>query len=211
MQICEIFASIQGESTYAGLPCVFVRLSGCNLRCSYCDTLFAYEGGTVMSPDEVITDVSKYGIGLVEITGGEPLCHTETVSLAGRFLDMGFRVLVETNGTIDISGLDQRVIVIMDVKTPGSGEGDSFLTRNFDFMKKEDELKFVITDRADYEWAVETVGRYNLGEKCTLLFSPASGRLSAAELGGWIIADRLPVRLNLQMHKFIYGADMRGV
>jgi 7-carboxy-7-deazaguanine synthase len=211
MNICEIFAGIQGESSYAGLPCVFIRMSGCNLRCLYCDTSYSYEGGEEMTADEIIETVNRFGLGLVEITGGEPLLQADIKMLIVRLLDLGYKMLVETNGTLDISGIDQRVVVIMDVKTPGSGAPNSFLRENFDMLKKNDELKFVLTDRNDYDWAVRTVREYGLLEKCPILFSPAFGRLSPEELAVWIIRDRLNVRLNLQLQKYIYGPDRRGV
>lgn len=211
MKICEIYAGIQGESTYAGLPCVFIRLSGCNLRCLYCDTTYSYEEGMEMSQDAVVDSVRHHGLGLVEITGGEPLLQHDIKELATSLLDFGYKVLVETNGTLDISGIDCRAIVIMDVKTPGSGAPDSVCKENFDFLKKSDELKFVITDRADYDWAVRVIGKYGLSGKCVILFSPAFGRLCPEELAGWIINDRLNVRFNLQLHKYMYGPDRRGV
>jgi 7-carboxy-7-deazaguanine synthase len=211
MNICEIFAGIQGESSFAGLPCVFIRMSGCNLRCLYCDTSYSYEGGDEMTADEIIETVNRFGLGLVEITGGEPLLQADIKMLIARLLDLGYKALVETNGTLDISGIDQRVVVIMDVKTPGSGAQDSFLRENFDMLKKNDELKFVLTDRNDYDWAVRTIREYGLSGKCSILFSPAFGRLYPEELAAWIIGDRLNVRLNLQLQKYIYGPDVRGV
>ncbi|HTZ18240.1 MAG TPA: radical SAM protein [Dissulfurispiraceae bacterium] len=211
MKVCEIFASIQGESAHAGLPCVFVRLTGCNLRCAYCDTAYAYEEGIDMTVDSVVSAVGKYGFDLVEITGGEPLLQADALELASRLLDAGFRVLIETNGSTDIGRVDKRAIVIMDVKTPGSGAADSVCVGNFDFLKKKDELKFVLCDRADYEWSVNFVRRHSLLNKCAVLFSPAYGRLDPAELSGWILEDRLPVRLNLQLHKYIFNPDRRGV
>jgi 7-carboxy-7-deazaguanine synthase len=211
MRVCEIFAGIQGESTYAGLPCVFVRLTGCNLRCAYCDTTYAYEEGAEMTGDEVIDHVRGYGLRLVEITGGEPLLQADAKPLAGRLLDLGYKVLIETNGSVDIGGMDCRAVVVMDVKTPGSGVSDSVRKENFGLLKKTDELKFVITDRADYEWAVDMIGRYGLTGKCVVLFSPAFGTLPAEEVCKWTIEDRLDARINLQLHKYIYGPYRRGV
>jgi 7-carboxy-7-deazaguanine synthase len=211
MNICEIFAGIQGESTYAGLPCVFIRMSGCNLRCLYCDTTFSYDEGLEMSQDEIVDSVRRHGLGLVEITGGEPLLQSDSKLLVARLLDIGYKVLVETNGTLDISGIDCRAIVIMDVKTPGSGAPDSVRKENFDVLKKRDELKFVLTDRVDYDWAVEIIAKYGLAEKCAILFSPVFERLCPEELARWIIDDRLHVRVNFQLHKYMYGPDRRGV
>ncbi len=211
MKVCEIFASIQGESTYAGLPCVFVRLTGCNLRCTYCDTMYAYEEGAEMKVDAIVETIGMYGFNLVEITGGEPLLQGDALQLASRLVDAGYKVLVETNGTIDISGVDKRAVIIMDVKTPGSGMSDSLRIENFDHLKKSDELKFVLSGRADYEWAVDIVNRYSLKDKCTILFSPVYGKLLPSELSGWILSDRLSIRLNLQLHKYIYDPGQRGV
>jgi 7-carboxy-7-deazaguanine synthase len=211
MKVCEIFASIQGESTYAGLPCIFVRMTGCNLRCTYCDTTYAYDEGSEMTVEEIIDAVRSYGFNLVEITGGEPLLQKDAGILISRLLDADFRVLVETNGSLDIRDIDSRAIVIMDVKTPGSGMSDSLRIENFSLLKKSDELKFVITDKADYDWARAMVRKFSLSEKCTILFSPVSGKLAPSGLSKWIIADRLPVRINLQLHKYMYGPDQRGV
>ncbi|MGO9378885.1 MAG: radical SAM protein [Dissulfurispiraceae bacterium] len=211
MKVCEIFASIQGESTYAGLPCTFVRLTGCNLRCSYCDTRYSYDEGREMTEDEIVSEVSSYGLALVEITGGEPLLQKEVTSLISRLIDSGSRVLVETNGSLNIADIDRRAIIIMDVKTPGSDMYKTLLATNFDNIKANDELKFVITDRADYEWAKDVVTKVGLIEKCSVLFSPAYGMIQPSDLSSWILQDKLPVRMNLQLHKYIYHPDQRGV
>ncbi len=211
MKVCEIFASIQGESTYAGLPCVFVRLTGCNLRCTYCDTSYAYEEGVETDIDEIIVKTGKFGIELVEITGGEPLVQADVLQLASGLLDAGFKVLIETNGSVDIGNVDKRAVIIMDVKTPGSGMSGSVRIGNFDILKKNDEIKFVISDRFDYEWAVNIVKRYDLQHKCSILFSPVFGKLNPADMSKWIVEDRLTVRLNLQLHKYIHDPDQRGV
>ena len=211
MRICEIFASIQGESTYAGLPCTFVRMTGCNLRCKYCDTTYAYDEGSEMTADEIIHAVRCYGLNLVEITGGEPLLQRDAGSLISRLLDSNFKVLIETNGSVDIGGVDRRATIIMDVKTPGSGMSDSVRIENLALLKKSDELKFVITDEVDYDWARAMVRQFKLSEKCTILFSPIYGKISPSGLSTWIIADKLPVRMNLQLHKYIFGPDRRGV
>jgi 7-carboxy-7-deazaguanine synthase len=211
MKVCEIFASIQGESTYAGLPCIFVRMTGCNLRCTYCDTTYAYDEGTEMTVKEIIDAVCSYGFNLVEITGGEPLLQKDAGSLISQLLDLHFKVLIETNGSMDIRDVDRRAIIIMDVKTQGSGMSDSMRMENLSLLKKSDELKFVITDKADYDWACALVRKFSWPEKCTVLFSPVYGKLSPSELSKWIIADKMPVRMNLQLHKYIYGPDQRGV
>ena len=211
MKVCEIFKSIQGESTYAGLPCIFVRLTGCNLRCSYCDTTYAYDEGSEMTTRKIIESVRDCGLNLVEITGGEPLLQPDVLPLISQLLDSGVKVLVETNGSVDIGDVDKRAAIIMDVKTPGSGMSDRLLMANFDLLKRIDEVKFVITDRSDYEWARELVRQHRLSDKCTILFSPAYRQLESADLSGWIIDDNLPVRLNLQLHKYIYSPYQRGV
>lgn len=214
MKVCEIFASIQGESTYAGLPCVFVRMTGCNLRCVYCDTAYAYEEGREMSEDEILKAVSSYGINLVEITGGEPLLQRDVLSLMERLIDNGFTVLLETNGSENIQDVDKRVTIIMDIKTPKSGMFERMDLMNLKYVKPDDEIKFVVIDREDYEWVRNFIKDYGLidglANKCKILLSPAYGSLSPEDLSKWIIEDRLPVRLNLQLHKYIYG-DKRGV
>lgn len=210
MRVNEIFASIQGESTHAGLPCVFVRMTGCNLRCVYCDTTYAYEEGIEMSEDEIIERVKSCGIKLVEITGGEPLMQRKSLSLMGKLLDAGFIVLLETNGSESIKDVDKRVIIIMDIKTPQSGMFDKMDLTNLKHLKPRDEVKFVVTDREDYEWVKEFIKDYALADKCKILLSPTYGSLSAESLSQWIIEDKLPVRLNVQLHKYIYG-DKRGV
>lgn len=211
MRVSEIFASIQGESSWAGLPCAFVRLTGCNLSCAYCDTEYAREGGTEMTLDEIVTSVHALGIGLIEITGGEPLIHPETPSLVTALLDIGHGVLIETNGSVGIGGIDRRAVLIMDIKAPSSRMHDKTDMGNLALLKPEDEVKFVISDRPDYEWARDFMSRHMDGARYTVLFSPAFGVLDPAELAGWIMEDRLRVRLNLQLHKYIFGPDRRGV
>ncbi len=211
MKVCEIFTSIQGESTYAGVLCTFIRVTGCNLRCSYCDTTYAYEEGRELTEDEIVDKVKAIGIHTVEITGGEPLLQREVFHLTERLLDNGHRVLIETNGSRDIRGIDERAVIILDIKTPGSGMSGKLLMSNLAHLKPVDELKFVITGREDYEWAKRFIGERSLLRRCTLLFSPASGLLDPQTLSKWIIDDRLDVRLNLQLHNYLYGADLRGV
>ncbi len=211
MKVCEIFASIQGESTYAGVPCTFVRTTGCNLRCSYCDTVYAYDEGSELSVDEVLNKVEEIGIRTVEITGGEPLLHEEVLPLSGKLLDRGYSVLIETNGSRDIRGIDSRAVIILDVKTPGSGECGSLVISNLSCLKHKDEIKFVITGIEDYEWAKSFVKEHALTQRSQVLFSPAFGLMDPRELSKLIVDDRLEVRLNLQLHKYIYGPNERGV
>lgn len=210
MKICEIFSSIQGESSYAGLPCIFVRLSGCNLRCSYCDTTYAYEDGFEMTLEEVMEEVRKSGLDLVEITGGEPLIQDEVFPLINKLINDGYTLLIETNGSIDIGKVNKEAIIIMDIKTPGSGMASETMLSNLTLLKKKDEVKFVLCSRADYEWAREFIKSHSLTERCKVLFSPAFGMLNPERLSGWIIEDRLNVRLNIQIHKYIYSLS-RGV
>jgi len=207
----EIFYSIQGESTYAGLPCVFVRLTGCNRRCLWCDTRFAYTEGTPMELDQIIGRIRSYDCPLVEITGGEPLLQPNTLPLLTRLCDLGLTVLLETNGAEDIAPVDPRVIKIMDIKCPGSGESDQNRYSNLRHLTAKDEVKFVIADRADYDWAKRLLAEHDLAGRCVVLFSPVWGQLPLKTLAEWILADRLPVRLQTQWQKHIWGADARGV
>ena len=212
MKVCEIFVSIQGESSYVGLPCTFVRLTGCNLRCSYCDTTYAYAEGEDRTEEEIVREVSKAGIPLVEITGGEPLLQQEEMlDLTARLIDAGYDVLIETNGSVSIRPIDSRAVVIMDVKAPASGMSEKNDFSNFACVKQKDEIKFVLSDRNDYVWSRSIVQGYGLAKRCTVLFSPAYGALLPRELAGWIVKDRLAVRLNLQLHKYIYGPEERMV
>ncbi|MEW6676090.1 MAG: radical SAM protein [Nitrospirota bacterium] len=211
MKVNEIFTSIQGESSYAGLPCLFIRMTGCNLRCSYCDTTYAYYEGKALSEDEIMSEVRRGGISLVEITGGEPLLQREVYHLIERLLDEDYKVLIETNGSMSIKEIDRRAVVILDIKTPGSGMYEEMDLSNLDYIKLDDEIKFVITNRDDYEWAREFISRYSLGERCSVLFSPAFGILYPETLSKWVIEDRLKVRLNLQLHRYIFGSDKRAV
>lgn len=212
MKVCEIFTSIQGETSHAGLPCTFIRMTGCNLRCSYCDTVYAYEGGEDLSEDKIMDEVSLIGVNLVEITGGEPLLQNDVLHLIARLSDEGYKVLLETNGTMSIKDVDRRAIIILDVKTPGSGMSEDTDTTNFDYLKPEDEIKFVITDKKDYEWARNFLDKDFFRDKSySILFSPAYGLLQPDMLARWILKDRLNVRLNIQIHKYIYGHDTRAV
>jgi 7-carboxy-7-deazaguanine synthase len=210
MKVNEIFFSIQGESSHQGKPCVFVRLSGCNLRCTYCDTAYACEEGEEIPLERVLERVRACPTGMVEITGGEPLLQEECFALARRLLDDGYEVLVETNGTVDISRLDRRAVKILDIKCPGSGHTHEILWENLAALGERDEVKFVLTSREDYEWAREVLSREKLTARQTVLFSPVFGSLAPRELASWILEDGLPVRLNLQIHKYIWEPGERG-
>jgi 7-carboxy-7-deazaguanine synthase len=212
LTINEIFHSIQGESTHTGRPCVFVRLTACDLRCSWCDTSYAFTEGRKMSLDEIVDQVDGYDCPLVEITGGEPLLQREVYPLMDRLLASGRTVMVETGGHLSIGQVPAPVIKIVDVKCPGSGESHRMHWDNLDLLAAHDEVKFVIKDRGDYEFARDIVGRHRLaGRIAAVLFSPVHGVLDPRELAGWILQDKLEVRLQLQVHKFIWGADVRGV
>lgn len=217
LRITEIFRSIQGESTWSGVPCTFVRLTGCPLRCTWCDTEYAFHGGSRMSFDEILHEVRGHPARVVEITGGEPLAHPGALDLARRLLEEGYTVLVETSGAFDVSGLDERVHKIMDLKCPGSGESHRNLWSNLDHLTSRDEIKFVIGDRADYEWARDVMAERGLAERLeagslrALLMSPVWGAIDLEALAGWILEDALPVRFQVQVHKLIWGADAKGV
>jgi 7-carboxy-7-deazaguanine synthase len=212
LTVNEIFHSIQGESTHAGRPCVFVRLTACDLRCSWCDTPYAFHEGRKMSLDEVVDRVKAYNCPVVEITGGEPLLQKDSLPLMQRLLDEGFTVMVETGGHRSIADVPPGAIRIMDVKCPGSGEAHRNDWNNMDHLGPSDEVKFVIQDRIDYEFAKEVVERFSLADRVhAVLFSPVHGVMDAKTLAGWILEDRLPVRLQLQVHKYIWDAKTRGV
>jgi 7-carboxy-7-deazaguanine synthase len=211
MRITEIFHSIQGESSYAGQPCVFVRLTGCPLRCTWCDTDYAFYGGHECSIDETLAKVRAYGCRLVEVTGGEPLAQPESLPFMTRLCDADYTVLLETSGAVDIAPVDPRVHVILDVKCPGSGMTDQMHWPNLSQLTAKDEVKFVLADRADYDWAREILAQYDVDSRCPVLFSPVFGSLDVRLLAEWILTDRLPVRFQLQMHKYIWAPDMRGV
>jgi 7-carboxy-7-deazaguanine synthase len=217
LRVTEIFHSVQGESTWAGLPCTFVRLTGCPLRCAWCDTEYAFHGGQRMTLDEIVARIDELGTPLVEITGGEPLVHANAFVLAERLLERGSTVLVETSGAIDVSPLDARVHKIMDLKCPGSGESARNLWSNLEHLTPLDEVKFVVADREDYEWARDAIrergldGRVGRGELRALLISPVWDAVDLEALAGWMLEDRLPARFQLQLHKLIWGAERTGV
>jgi 7-carboxy-7-deazaguanine synthase len=210
--ITEIYHSIQGESTWAGLPCTFIRFARCNLRCVWCDTTYSFTGGTEMSIEEILEQCASYNCSLVEITGGEPLAQAVCIDLAESLIAGGYTVLVETSGSLPIAPLPDAAISIMDLKCPGSGECAKNDYSNIDALTKKDEVKFVITDRVDYEWAREKVREYDLDTRCNaVLFSPVFDLIDPKTIVEWITEDCLPVRFQLQMHKFIWPPDQKGV
>jgi 7-carboxy-7-deazaguanine synthase len=211
LQITEIFHSIQGESTRVGQPCVFVRLTGCPLRCTWCDTEYAFQGGEMMTLVTILDRVLSYGCPLVEVTGGEPLHQPGALVLLMKLCDAGHQVMIETSGAFDISQIDSRVSIIMDVKCPGSGMTDRMRWGNMEHLSQKDEVKFVLMDHTDYEWAKNIVKQYSLGEKCPVLFSPVFGSLDLQPLAEWILSDRLPVRFQVQLHKLIWDPETPGV
>jgi len=207
LRVSEIFHSIQGESTRAGLPTTFIRLTGCPLRCVWCDTEYAFAGGTAMSLDQIIGRVEAIGCRTVCVTGGEPLAQKACLPLLAALCDAGCSVSLETSGALDIAGIDERVSCILDIKAPGSGEADRNLWSNLDHLTRSDELKLVLASEADYQWAKSVVATRHLAERCPVLFSPVPDSLDPALLAGWILRDQLPVRLQLQLHKFIWPGE----
>jgi 7-carboxy-7-deazaguanine synthase len=215
LKVNEIFSSIQGESSYAGLPCTFVRLAGCNLRCSYCDTRYAYDEGQMFEIPQILAQISAFGCRLVEVTGGEPLTQAETPELISRLLSAGYSVLLETNGSLDIGAIDPNCVRIVDIKCPSSGMSDRNDLRNLEKLSGMDELKFVIGSRADYEFAKNILSAlphlHAAPREIKVNFSPVFSEISPRSLAEWILKDRLPVRLNLQLHKIIWDPEKRGV
>ena len=210
LRINEIFFSLQGESTRVGLPTVFVRLTGCPLRCGYCDTAYAFHEGKTRSLDDVLAEVASHSTRYVCVTGGEPLAQRNCLALLSRLCDAGYSVSLETSGAIDIGEVDARVSRIMDIKTPGSGESGKNRWENLALITSHDEIKFVITSEADYAWAVAMLRDKKLADLCTVLFSPSFGEVQPDRLAGWILRDALPVRMQLQLHKILWG-EKRGV
>ena len=207
LRVTEIFFSLQGETRTIGIPTVFIRLTGCPLRCGYCDTSYAFQGGEWMELDEILLMTKQFNTRFVTVTGGEPLAQKACLNLLTNLCDLGYMVSLETSGAMDISGVDQRVVTVMDIKTPGSGEVNKNLFENIRFVKKIDQVKFVICDRADYEWSKDLLSRYGLPEICEILFSPSFGQLEAGVLADWILSDQLPVRFQLQLHKLLWGDE----
>ncbi|MBR44710.1 MAG: 7-carboxy-7-deazaguanine synthase QueE [Gemmatimonadetes bacterium] len=217
LRISEIFHSIQGESTWAGTPCTFVRVTGCPLRCSWCDTTYAFQGGTRMSFAQILEAVASFPTRIVEVTGGEPLAHPGSFALTDELLKEGYTVLVETSGAFDISSLDQRVHKIMDLKCPGSEESEKNRYENLEHLTGRDEIKFVLQDREDYDWAKSAIQQYELEQRVedgtlrAILVSPVWGKIDLQELSQWILEDGLQVRFQLQVHKLIWGPEATGV
>jgi len=209
LKITEIFHSLQGEALQAGLPTVFVRLTGCPLRCTYCDSEYAFHGGEWMHIDAIVAAVRAYDTPNVCVTGGEPLAQKRCAELLTRLCDEGYKVSLETSGAVDIAAADRRVSRVMDLKTPDSGEAAKNLWSNLEELDEQDQIKFVICSRADYEWARKEVRERALSERCEVLFSPSWGQLEARDLAEWILEDRLPVRLQIQLHKLLWG-DVPG-
>jgi 7-carboxy-7-deazaguanine synthase len=212
LKINEIYHSVQGESTHAGRPSVFIRLTYCNLRCTYCDTEYAFYEGKDMSVQQVIDEVEKYNCRLVEITGGEPLVQMEEcLDLMKTLCELGYELMIETGGSLPIKEIDTRVKIIMDLKCPSSGMEKKNLYENLQYLKPTDELKFVIGNREDYDWSLEELNKYHLQGKCTILFSVVFGKLEPVQLINWILEDKLGVRFQLQMHKYIWHPETKGV
>lgn len=207
LKITEIFYSLQGEALTAGAPTVFVRLTGCPLRCQYCDTAYAFHGGQWQSFDEIVAKIREHNCEYVCVTGGEPLAQKNCAGLMQALCDEGFRVSVETSGAYDISGLDQRVVRVLDIKTPGSGEEARNRWSNLGDLRQSDQVKFVICSRDDFDWAVDVVNKNNINQSCTVFFSPSFEQVEAQDLAGWILEAKAPVRLQLQLHKLLWGDE----
>ena len=211
LTINEIFKSIQGESSFSGLPCIFIRLTGCNLRCTWCDTEYAFYEGKPKSVNDIMSAIEPLGVPLVEITGGEPLLQDAVYDLMTALLAKNYKVLLETGGGVSVEKVPEQVIKILDIKCPGSGEASKNLWDNLDHLNPEDEVKFVLSDRADYEWSLEVLDRTQIHKKVKVLFSPVYDKLDLKELAAWVLEDNLPVRVQTQLHKVIWGKDAIGV
>ncbi len=207
LRITEIFYSLQGESLTVGVPTVFIRLTGCPLRCGYCDTEYAFQGGQWMTITEILGEAAKHHTRYVTVTGGEPLAQKSCTVLLSSLCDAGYEVSLETSGALDISTVDSRVVKVMDLKTPGSGEVDRNRYENLDFLNPNDQIKFVICDRQDYDWSKQQLIHFALSVKCEILFSPSYGQLNPTQLAEWILQDYLPVRFQLQLHKVLWGEE----
>lgn len=210
LKITEIFYSLQGEARNTGLPTVFIRLTGCPLRCVYCDTEYAFSGGEWLSLDAIIEQIGQYGTKYITVTGGEPLAQKSCLSLLKQLCDSGYEVSLETSGALDVERVDQRVIKVLDVKTPASGEDSKNKIENFPFLTARDQLKFVICDKSDYDWSKAFIQQHQLAERCEILFSAVQSQLDATTLAGWILNDQLNVRFQIQLHKYLWG-DAQGV
>ena len=205
LKIFEIFYSLQGESSRVGLPTIFIRLSGCPMRCHYCDTAYAFQGGVMMDIDDIMETIKKYNTRYVTVTGGEPLAQKEVLSLLKVLADQNYDVSLETGGGISIKEVDPRIKIILDIKTPESGEEKKNHWENLNLIHAKDEIKFVLCSREDYDWAKKILDQYKLTERCHVLFSPVYQKLNATDLGNWILEDQLPVRLQIQLHKLLWG------
>ena len=205
LKIFEIFYSLQGESSRVGLPTIFIRLSGCPMRCHYCDTAYAFQGGSMMNMDDIMEAIKKYNTRYVTVTGGEPLAQKEVLSLLKVLADQNYDVSLETGGGISIKEVDPRIKIILDIKTPESGEEKKNHWENLNLIHVKDEIKFVLCSREDYDWAKKILDQYKLTERCHVLFSPVYQKLNATDLGNWILQDQLPVRLQIQLHKLLWG------
>ncbi len=209
LRVTEIFHSLQGEARFTGLPTVFVRLTGCPLRCRYCDTPYAFSGGEMLGLDEVLARVRRWPARHVTVTGGEPLAQKACPALLRHLCDAGYVVSLETSGALDVSGVDERVIKVMDLKTPGSGEAARNRLANLEHLTAQDQIKFVICDEGDYAWMKDMLSRYRLPQRCEVLVTPSHGVMPAKQLADWVLADGLPVRLQIQLHKYLWG-DVPG-
>ncbi len=210
LKIFEIFYSLQGESSRVGLPTIFIRLSGCPMRCHYCDTAYAFQGGSMMNIEDIMGSIKKYDTRFVTVTGGEPLAQKEVLNLLKALADRDYEVSLETGGGLSIKEVDPRIKIILDIKTPESGEEKKNDWENLTLIHLKDEIKFVLCSREDYEWAKKILEQYNLTKKCSVLFSPVYQVLDATDLGNWILKDQLPVRMQIQLHKFLWG-EKQGV
>jgi len=207
LRLTEIFHSLQGEAASVGWRTVFVRLTGCPLRCGYCDTAYAFKGGDWWELDDILAEVARYRVRHVTVTGGEPLAQPDCLGLLTALCDAGYQVSLETSGALDIGDVDQRVVRVMDLKTPSSGECDSNLYSNIEQLRADDQVKFVIADEADYRWSCEQLEAHDLAQRCEVLFSPVAGQMAPADLADWILRDRLDVRFQLQLHKILWGDE----
>lgn len=211
LKVTEIYTSVQGESIYAGWPCVFVRLTGCPLRCKWCDTVYSFEGGEDQSVEDLVTRIAAEDVKMIELTGGEPLAQPECLPLMERLVEEGFQVLIETGGSEPIENVDHRVHIIMDLKCPDSGMSDRNHWQNLEHLKPTDEIKFVVASRNDFDWAVDTIREHKLEDRVKLAISPAFGHVKEEELVTWLLASKVSARLNMQIHKYIWSPRKKGV
>lgn len=207
LRVTEIFYSLQGETRTVGLPTIFIRLTGCPLRCHYCDTAYAFNGGKQYSLDEILKQVQSYNVSYVTVTGGEPLAQRNCLLLLKQLCDQGYEVSLETSGALDVSQVDLRVVKVLDLKTPDSGEVEKNLFSNLEHLTPQDQIKFVICSRQDYEWSCKILTQYHLAQRCQVLFSPSADQQSAQVLANWILNDQLPVRFQIQLHKYLWGNE----